>query len=522
MKTSTLYPSSSWISRLTRATAILITLTVSPLAHATTYFVSNSGNDSNNGTSPMTPWQTLAKVGAETFRPGDAIVLKSGESFVGPLTMSSSGEPNNPIRIGSYGNGKATITATYTNGTGDGIDSTSTSYVTVEDLTISGTFGAYGVNFAATSGPHASIHIRNVTTSGFVYGIYIQAYSGGTYSDVRIRNSVAFNNPGGGIVVAGYNNNSAPGPSGNIADVIISGTNTYNNGTVSSSGHHSGWGVFYQGVYSGRVEHSASYGNGNLGFWTFDCNGIVFEHNTAYANQGPDGGFDFDLGTTNSIAQYNYTYNNSGEGYELTATSGSEDSNITLRYNISESDHTPIAIIDEASSAPSSYNDIKIYNNTLYTNRTDGLSFWATFNVFANSPPVNLVIANNIAENANSSVYDLQSLAPPLTLNYDDYVGAFEAFYNGTTYTNFNTFQTSTGLEMNGLFNVDPDFVGTPGSEDANVYKLASSSPLLNSGVDLKTMFGIDPGREDYYGNKLRRNVFSIGAYEGGSNDNRQ
>jgi hypothetical protein len=47
-------------------------------AEATSYYVSNSGSDLNNGTSTGTPWQTLAKVNAQSFNPGDAIYLQRG------------------------------------------------------------------------------------------------------------------------------------------------------------------------------------------------------------------------------------------------------------------------------------------------------------------------------------------------------------------------------------------------------------------------------------------------------------
>ena len=41
----------------------------------TVYYVSNSGSDSNNGTSTSTPWKTIAHVDAHTFNPGDSVLF---------------------------------------------------------------------------------------------------------------------------------------------------------------------------------------------------------------------------------------------------------------------------------------------------------------------------------------------------------------------------------------------------------------------------------------------------------------
>ncbi|MGD9581976.1 MAG: hypothetical protein AB7V50_11430, partial [Vampirovibrionia bacterium] len=74
-------------------------------ASATTYYVANTGNDSNNGTSSLTPWQTLNKVNTTTFEPGDSILFKKGDSWNGSINTISSGSSGSPIVYGSYGSG---------------------------------------------------------------------------------------------------------------------------------------------------------------------------------------------------------------------------------------------------------------------------------------------------------------------------------------------------------------------------------------------------------------------------------
>jgi hypothetical protein len=80
----------------------------SGLASATTYYVSSStGNDSNNGTSSATAWQTIAHVNGQSFQPGDSVMFKRGDVWNESLTPASSGSSGNPITFDAYGSGAA-------------------------------------------------------------------------------------------------------------------------------------------------------------------------------------------------------------------------------------------------------------------------------------------------------------------------------------------------------------------------------------------------------------------------------
>ena len=77
---------------------------------ATEYYVSNSGNDANDGLTPQTAWQSLSKIESTNFSPGDIIYLKSGEVWYEDLYLTrSSGTAGNPITITSYGSGNKPI-----------------------------------------------------------------------------------------------------------------------------------------------------------------------------------------------------------------------------------------------------------------------------------------------------------------------------------------------------------------------------------------------------------------------------
>ena len=74
--------------------------------HATTYYVSNSGDDSNPGTSEELPWETLNRVNHFfRFKPGDQILFKRGDSWTGTITVRTSGTSGSPIVYRAYGTG---------------------------------------------------------------------------------------------------------------------------------------------------------------------------------------------------------------------------------------------------------------------------------------------------------------------------------------------------------------------------------------------------------------------------------
>lgn len=80
---------------------------IGQVASATTYYVSPSGNDSNNGTSQGTAWRTIERVQSlgYTMQPGDQVLFERGGSYPGQLTINSSGTASQPIVFGAYGSG---------------------------------------------------------------------------------------------------------------------------------------------------------------------------------------------------------------------------------------------------------------------------------------------------------------------------------------------------------------------------------------------------------------------------------
>ncbi|MEZ4776445.1 MAG: right-handed parallel beta-helix repeat-containing protein [Bacteroidia bacterium] len=75
------------------------------------YYVSNSGNDGNNGTSPATPWASLGRVNLamDFLLPGDSILFARGSTFIGALLITEGGTAAKPLYFGAYGTGDAPL-----------------------------------------------------------------------------------------------------------------------------------------------------------------------------------------------------------------------------------------------------------------------------------------------------------------------------------------------------------------------------------------------------------------------------
>ncbi len=83
---------------------------IEPASGKKAYYVSNSGNDSNDGTSPEKAWKTLDKVSSATLKSGDVVYFNRGDIFRGQLVTkfgvkySAYGEGEKPKLYGSLRN----------------------------------------------------------------------------------------------------------------------------------------------------------------------------------------------------------------------------------------------------------------------------------------------------------------------------------------------------------------------------------------------------------------------------------
>jgi len=334
---------------------VTITLAWSATAIAAeTYYVNPQGNNAADGTSQKKAWRTLDRVNNQHFAKGDRILLSAGDVHRGSIQLGPENSAGD-VEIGSYGKGRAIIDA----GDGSGIVITNLSGVTISSVEIFGsgqeTNTGNGILITSSVDP---IPAQTLHYSGFVIdnvevhdfkkaGILLHSQWGTGIDDARVTNCVSHDNGLEGINVLA---DEFPGtPNENI---YIGHCVAYHNHGTPGLPQHSGDGIVLGGVEHGMIEYSEAYENGDLsnafetggpvGIWAWNSDHVTIRfckvHNQATANNADGGGFDLDGATTNSVIQYNVSWNNQGYGYQLYDFFWGPHNNNTVRYNVTIDD----------------------------------------------------------------------------------------------------------------------------------------------------------------------------------------
>jgi len=166
---------------------LLIAILLFPsFVFANTYYVSQTGSDSNNGLTISTPWQTLSKV-QTSVQIGDSVLFSKGSKFTGRLLLSN----KNDIFFGSYGTGRQPLFW----GTGTSVVPlinvsncfNITFYdILISDTTISPTDRTIIANIKYAfriENNSTNILIRKCTMDRVGYGVYITSSSSGQWVD---------------------------------------------------------------------------------------------------------------------------------------------------------------------------------------------------------------------------------------------------------------------------------------------------------------------------------------------------
>jgi len=190
---------------------LVVTVMFSTISWGATYYVDAVyGRDTNLGTSSSSPWKTIAKVNATTFRAGDIILFKKGATWKETLTVKQSGTSSALITFDAYGTGSLPVIdgglsrsyGIYVSGksyvqvrnfriqntTHGAIYITASKYITVKycDTYITGRAGV----FIQTSS-YSLVSNNKMTTPATYYnvqtdGIYAQRNSNNTYASNNI------------------------------------------------------------------------------------------------------------------------------------------------------------------------------------------------------------------------------------------------------------------------------------------------------------------------------------------------
>lgn len=523
-------------------------------ATATYYVDAANGNDSNEGTSPDTAWSTIGRANALDLGPGDRLLFRGGQTFVGNLRIGAddAGAAEDPVEIGSYGAARARFDA----GQGTGVEIYNAGGVEVSGLTIAGAGYANGnrgsgVQFYTDLGDATKLgHVRveNVEVSGFGRsGVEVGAWpsdgSKSGFRGVRITGVEAHGNGDAGIQAYGHFSSSASGWA--HEDVHIADCLAYDNKGIPGKGTNSGSGIVLGDVDGATIERSVAHHNGEnndhpgggpVGIWAWDSNRVTVQHNESYANRTgtlDGGGFDLDGGVTNSVMQYNYSHENAGAGYLLAQFAGARPfGNNVVRYNISENDARRGAYGAVHFWNGNGANGLKetlVHNNTVYVSPHTGASPKAVR--FDNATSDISLYNNVLVTTGGVPLIDVASGQSNLIFEGNDYWasgGAFKIRFGGATYASLGSWRQATGQEEDGTvdtgFSVDPE-LGNPGGggtmgdaarlSDLAAYKLGVGSPMIDTALGTPTLQGLDSSPADFFGTNPPEGAgYDIGAHE--------
>ena len=532
------------------------------------YYLSNTGDDSNEGTI-TSPWATLNKISSTSLLPGDKVYFNRGDRFDGHFVVNGSGEENNPIVITSYGNGAQPIISGEVGAAGGGdykeaILIENNDNITIEDIEVRNdrTVTRSGVN--DTDGFGISIHngsdavmqnfnFRNITVknvfavepildrdsfdaiqvSGIRFTCSRNAEAGkekniqnilieDSYFTNLQRLGIQFKHSGGN---AGIGNDEI----NRNKDIIVRNNEFYYNG---------GTAVLPNATYNCLIENNIFDHPGastdprmparGSSVWNINCINTVVQYNTCLSTRGylDSYGIHIDLNNENTFVQYNYMEDCEGGFVEILAG----NKNAVYRFNVDVNSGFRVSNWNNASSTIYVYSDrwkepnqaalnlcdgVYINNNTIVIDKgtkTNGDPYTTSIT----SDAENTYIYNNIFSSTNGAVMGARN---------------FAIRDNGTTFLSTNNLFEGTVLQDWVNMDVNPQIGPSYFTQTGNgklAYQIFENSPALNNGATIQgpILPGAGAGvfenvpaypNVDFYGNPidLSSGTPNIGAYNG-------
>lgn len=221
------------------------------------YYVSNSGNDSSDG-SADSPWESL-RYAAKQVQPGDTVIVKPGE-YLGFELLFRSGTPDKRITFHAE---PGVHIYRWNDRTQDGINLEGSSYITIEGFRITGIPRA-GIRSVINEG----VIIRsNVTDQNGYWGIF-----GSFTQDIVVENNVTSRSSiEHGIYISNSSHNAVIRNNlvwGNATNGIhLNGTGTtidnalVENNVIYDNGRNGGSAINGAGLRNSVVRNNLAYGN---------------------------------------------------------------------------------------------------------------------------------------------------------------------------------------------------------------------------------------------------------------------
>ncbi|HZR36887.1 MAG TPA: right-handed parallel beta-helix repeat-containing protein [Nevskia sp.] len=523
------------------------------LAAAATYYVdAAAGSDGAAGTSPTAAWQTLAKVNATTFSPGDSILLHTGQRWAGQLHPLGSGAAAAPIVVSSYGGGARPIIDGSSLASGAAVYLYNQGGWTIDSLEVVNDSGVPNVGTISAGPLGAGTGINRS-------GIFVDNESAGVLSGITIQNNYVHDVNGcfacsgddphanGGIIVVDDASNVA------FSDALAVGNESYNNvrilnNTVSHVGREGivfwdnsaglsyvvlapaalssnvtiqgngvynvdGDGITISGAQNSLIDHNTvgaaglvtvanSTQSSSGGIWAMKTIGVTMQYNEVYgvlSAAGVDGqAFDNDFYSNNTIVQYNYSHDNQGGFMLMEGQPIVGGTNLTVRYNLSVNDAYS-GVKGVFTSEYGTVGTVNIYNNTIY---------------IAAGLPSKPILCDGCLPyfiNANVWNFDNNIVANFGSGNYTNPAGPYVAFSNNLFFGNHPAGEPADAHKViaNPLF-VAPAATAPYGLGSVAGYQVGSGSPAIGAGAVIS-----GNGGRDYFGRSVSATAApTLGFYE--------
>lgn len=411
---------------------VFLLLFVCSPALATDYYVKTGGNNTLDGLSDANAWETISKVNASSFSPGDNIYLNRGDTWVEQLLIPSSGtDVGGYITFGAYGTGVKPILdgtgLTLSNNHGL-IRGSSKNYIIIDNIRVQDS----GVGDTEEN-----------TGIGFFAGSFITVQNCETYNTESA--GLKFNTASN--VTVDSNEVSEACQNSMSESISLSGVDTFEvkNNTVHDNGTPVAGGAGIDaksGSHSGSIHHNEVYN--------------IDDSNAIYVDAYADYTYDIDIYS-------NYVHDNEGAGIQLGSETGGLLENISVHHNI---------VINCAKGGmafhneyPSSGNvqNITVYNNTFWGNGTNGAIEFGGLRVW-DQLILSVTFKNNVFSDGHNFQLGIKNItADKYTVDYNVIDGVQGNVSGYTAVTGTNAIES------------DPLFVST------SDFHLQSASPAIGT-----------------------------------------
>lgn len=396
---------------------------------ATTYYVSSTGNNSNNGLTILTAWQTIGKINSSTTT-NDIIYLRGLDRF-----SDASLTPKNGQRYYSYGTGRSVINGNHTH---DCIDMITGNNGDKNNIIFNGIKFTGGLT-------------GNITTWGCSYITFESCTIDSAYQ-------TSWNGAPPGMLYFGGG--------GDISHHI-----TIRNSNISYSKY--GHGIYFDGVRDVLLEYDTIQYNGANGFQTYSAgtnvaDSFMIRYNVIRQNNTYNAGGSFAI-YDNSMKHSNVYYN-------------------VIENNSNDAGGCNIFIQNDYSTPP---RNVKYYNNTFITHGSASYTFGIGLNNASGID--SQYIKNNIFYLDQSDAYAFYfygTVGTNCQIDYNCYCTAsgsnINLFHYGSNYTSVSSWYSVHGYDQH-------SFIGNPLFTDyANKnYYLLVGSPCIDYGINVSLVHDI-------------------------------